>query len=282
MMTKEDLDKALDGTKAEFDKALDGIRGQFDDLHTTTNHKLDEYSMCQERQFAYFWDQAQSSDAHTQSLLVQAVIQHLQISQDQLFISIRAEMNTRLAAIDYKIAQRHVSTSSGKGPSPLENTISTFRRPPLDLGDPLSNDSDGFHRESQFQFPCDDCPGFTGTKPVEWVRKCNSFFSLHQVPDNYKTHLTTIQFHDSANDWYYIYLMDHDPHNWPTLVRLIQKYFQLGIANTGLDDLKTLTQSGTVHNYLQQFEQLKSMLLLEGCYFTEINFVDIFIGGLKR
>jgi hypothetical protein len=100
--------------------------------------------MRQERQFAYFWDQSQSSDAHTQSQLVQAVIQHLQISQDQLSVSIQDEMNIRLAKIDYKIAQRHVSTSSGKGPSPLENTISTFRRPPLDLGDPHSNDSDGF------------------------------------------------------------------------------------------------------------------------------------------
>jgi hypothetical protein len=54
--------------------------------------------------------------------------------------------------------------------------------------------------------------------------------------------------------------------------------FQLGITNTGLDDLKTLTQSSTVHEYLQQFEQLKSKLLLEGRHFTEIDFVDIFIG----
>jgi hypothetical protein len=70
MVTKAELDKALEGTKAEFDKALDGIRAQFDDLHTTTNHKLDEYSVRQERQFADFLDQAQSSDAQTQSLLV--------------------------------------------------------------------------------------------------------------------------------------------------------------------------------------------------------------------
>jgi Retroviral aspartyl protease/Ty3 transposon capsid-like protein len=281
MVTKAELDKALEGTKAEFDKALDGIRVQFDDLHTTTNRKLDEYSVRQERQFADFLDQAQSSDAQTQSLLVQAVIQQLQISQDRFAASFRTEMNTRLAELDSKITQGHVRSSSGKSLPPHENTMSTFRRPPLDSSDLHGDDSDGFRRESRFQFPRADCPSFTGTKPVEWVRKYNSFFALHQVPDNYKTHLATLQFFDSANDWYDGYLMDHDPPDWPTLVRLVQKRFQRGIANTGLDDLKTLTQSGTVHEYLQHFEQLKSKLLLEGRHFTEIDFVDIFIGGLK-
>jgi Retroviral aspartyl protease len=75
--------------------------------------------------------------------------------------------------------------------------------------------------------------------------------------------------------------MDHEPPDWPTLVSLVQMRFQLGIANTGLDDIKTLTQSSTMLEYLQQFEQSKSKLLLEGRHFTETDFVDIFIGGLK-
>jgi hypothetical protein len=180
MVTRAELDKALEGTKAEVDKAIDGLCAQFDNLHTATNHKLDDYSVRQERQFADFLDQAQSTDAHTQSLLVQAIIQQLQISQDRFSISIREEMNNRFAEMVSKLAQGHIGTSSGTGKSPLEHTVSAFhRRTSMGLGNSPNDDSDGFRRDSRFQFPRADCPNFNGTRPVEWVRKCNSFFALY-------------------------------------------------------------------------------------------------------
>jgi hypothetical protein len=47
-------------------------------------------------------------------------------------------------------------------------------------------------------------------------------------------------------------------------MRLLQKRFQNGGTSNGLEDLKALAQTGSVDEYMQQFERLKSKLLLEG------------------
>jgi hypothetical protein len=92
-------------TKAELDKALDSWQNQFEELCTTTNRSLEEFFERQAHQFAQFEEQAQMRDAHTQASMVRDFIQHLQITQDNITLSIREDMNNRLAEMDSKLDQ---------------------------------------------------------------------------------------------------------------------------------------------------------------------------------
>jgi hypothetical protein len=96
--------------------------------------------------------------------------------------------------------------------SVLPQPVSTFKAPaPLDKGPQSELDSEFIRKETRVVLPRADCPGFNGDNPVEWMRKCNSFFEMHQVPIPYRTHLATMQFHDVASEWYDGYLLDHEP-----------------------------------------------------------------------
>jgi Ty3 transposon capsid-like protein len=48
-----------------------------------------------------------------------------------------------------------------------------------------------------------------------------------------------------------------------------------------MEDLKELYQTGNVEEYIEAFERLRSKLLLENRLFTEVDFMDAFVGGLK-
>jgi hypothetical protein len=57
-------------------------------------------------------------------------------------------------------------------------------------------------RVDRYIIPRADCPVFNGDNIIEWLRKCQSYFKMHQVPDHLKTRLATQQFSDKASEWY--------------------------------------------------------------------------------
>jgi hypothetical protein len=139
-----------------------------------------------------------------------------------------AELEARLPASS---SQPHV------GSIPDEAVLSTFHkqnRP--DKGDGSMNEPDLIHREGKFHFPRQDCPDFEGDNPVEWVRKCSSYFTMHQISVQHKTYLATLQFYGLASDWYDGYLMDHDPPDWDLLVKLVHRRFIKPNAKSVLED----------------------------------------------
>jgi Ty3 transposon capsid-like protein len=78
-----------------------------------------------------------------------------------------------------------------------------------------------------------------------------------------------------------VYLLDHEPPDWELLTRLVSSRFKrINTINT-LDDLKSLNQHGTIEEYWLQFEKLRSRILLEGRNFSERDFIDTFVSGLK-
>lgn len=45
-----------------------------------------------------------------------------------------------------------------------------------------------------------DFPVFDGSNPVVWIEDCEQYFALYQVPEMYKTRMTTMNFIDAAKD----------------------------------------------------------------------------------
>jgi hypothetical protein len=142
----------------------------------------------------------------------------------QFLLELRADFQGTTAKVFDLEAKISKPPMSGTGDPSGEQTISTIHRPQRsDKGEGWQDDSDVIKRDVMFHFPRADCPGFAGENPIEWIRKCNYYFTLHQVPALYKSDLATLQFHGIASDWYDAYLMDHDPLDWNDLVALVQK-----------------------------------------------------------
>jgi hypothetical protein len=48
-----------------------------------------------------------------------------------------------------------------------------------------------------------------------------------------------------------------------------------------MEELLELHQRGTTEDYIEHFERLRSKLLMENRLFSELDFLDAFVGGLK-
>jgi hypothetical protein len=234
-------------TKADFDRSMAEIRSQM--LEMTENQRNTDLRLQQEAEhtnlrFAAAEEQIRLRESQLPDpQALQSMLQQVLGSQDRLLNILRDEMNTQLQS---HLTNLRTELQSGKQASPSipnENTLSQFRQP--HIPDPVhtsSEDKDFLRRETRFQLPRADCPSFTGMNLTEWLRKCNSFFELHQVPLAYRTQLATMQFHELASEWYDGYLIDHEPPDWKELVRLVNSRFKRISSKNTLEELKDLNQ----------------------------------------
>jgi RNase H-like domain found in reverse transcriptase/Reverse transcriptase (RNA-dependent DNA polymerase)/Integrase zinc binding domain/Retroviral aspartyl protease/Integrase core domain/Retrotransposon gag protein/Chromo (CHRromatin Organisation MOdifier) domain len=259
-------------TQKDLEKAVSELRAQIEEVRVTTDLNQQQADERMERRLALAEEQNRLMATQNQS--IQAMLQQFHLTQDQV--------TSKLTNLESKLDRLNVN-SAGKGLLPTsEHHLSTFRNNPAnERGDCSQDEVEIIRKEGKFQIPRFDCPGFYGDNPTEWQRKCQSFFELHQVPPQYRTHLATMQFHDAASEWYDGYLISHDPPNWVELVRLVNCRFRKVNAKNSLEEFKNLQQLGSVEDYWYLVERLKSRMLLEGRQLTEKDFIDVFVSGLK-
>jgi hypothetical protein len=100
--------------------------------------------------------------------------------REDLASQIQTHLQAQLALLLSQF-QREPNIPTGTSSSiPPVHSVSHFRQSPVpDPNEPTPVDHDFIHREGRFHFPKSDCPGFNGTNPIEWLRKCTSFYELH-------------------------------------------------------------------------------------------------------
>jgi hypothetical protein len=80
--------------------------------------------------------------------------------------------------------QQHKPRSSSPSDETRSDFILTRERRPPDLGSGSHQQAEVLlvHCADRYQPLCADCPSFNGDNVIEWVRRCNSFFEIHQEP----------------------------------------------------------------------------------------------------
>lgn len=133
------------------------------------------------------------------------------------------------------------------------------------------------NHQPRLELPC-----FLGEDPRSWIRKCNKFFLLHQVSDVFKVEMIELYLEGKADIWYQSYKMVNGRVSWDNFCDSLMKRFG---KNGGLDvqeEFNKLTQSGSVLEYVEKFEELKALVLCKNVNLGEGYFVSSFISGLKN
>ncbi|KAK1395189.1 hypothetical protein POM88_014245 [Heracleum sosnowskyi] len=135
--------------------------------------------------------------------------------------------------------------------------------------------------KTNFHPPRIEIPCFGGEDPRTWLRKCDKFFALHKVSEIYKVEIVEMYLESKADVWYQGFKLLHDKFSWSQFGEALMKRFG---KNGGLDvqeEFNKLSQTGSLMDYVERFEELKSLVLYRNANLEEGYFISSFISGLK-
>ena len=83
-----------------------------------------------------------------------------------------------------------------------------------------------------------------------------------------------------AETWYYGYSLERQNVIWEDLVVDVCSRLRDEMGSQFVEEFKKLSQIGAIDEYVEQFEELKSLMLVKNPRLPDDYFVDSFIGGL--
>jgi hypothetical protein len=125
--------------------------------------------------------EAEERNKANQEMLVRTILDRMTEQREQL----AQQFNDRLSILEARPDPPMVQS-----PKPTY-TMTNNHRPLPNVPGRRTPDHDAYQQD-RYQPPRADCPGFGGDNIIEWIWRCNSFFEMHQVPEDFKTKLATM------------------------------------------------------------------------------------------
>lgn len=122
---------------------------------------------------------------------------------------------------------------------------------------------------------------FDGSNPRIWIKKCMKYFTLCKILDNQKVDLASLYLIGKAESWYNSYIVVRRQVDWEDFVVDLCSRFKEDIGSNVVEEFNKLSQSGTIDEYLDTFENLKGLMPQRNPLLPEEYFLDSFMGGLK-
>ena len=128
----------------------------------------------------------------------------------------------------------------------------------VEVSDEVSSHSD----RASFKFlPKLEFPNFDGTNPRNWVRKCSRYFSLCKIPESQRVDVASIHLVGRAETWFASYIAVTKQVDWSDFIVDVCSCFKEELGSKVVEDFHKLHQWGSVDEYLEKFEGLKSLML---------------------
>ncbi|XP_017233152.1 uncharacterized protein LOC108207202 [Daucus carota subsp. sativus] len=122
---------------------------------------------------------------------------------------------------------------------------------------------------------------FQGEDPRVWLRKCNKFFVVNQVSDSHKLDYMEMFLDGKADIWFQSFKLVKEKISWDDFCESLTKRFGKKGGFDEHDEFNKLVQGGPVLEYVEKFEELKSVLLCRNPQLDEKYFISSFISRLK-
>ncbi|KAK2985713.1 hypothetical protein RJ640_002944, partial [Escallonia rubra] len=211
---------------------------------------------------------------------VEAMIGDLQrghASLQERLTELKFELVSFIAKMDAKL-EPLIRTSTEKGESSnrharIEHTHHQYTPPPP----PVTF----LNTHTPPKFPKLAFPRFDGMNPRGWVRKCEQYFELCPIHEEYKVSYASVHFDAHAECWYAAYIKPLGRVGWEQFVRDLYVRFSLTNGISVMGDFNRLVQTGSVDDYFNRFESMRAQVVQKFDYLDEGYFCASFIGGLK-
>ncbi|KAL4291734.1 hypothetical protein GQ457_14G021280 [Hibiscus cannabinus] len=123
---------------------------------------------------------------------------------------------------------------------------------------------------------------FDGSNPRGWVKKCQKYFSLLEIPEEQKVDLAAMHLEGKAETWFDGYIMQKHRFTWQEFVSDLCHRFCDRTYSDIIEEFNKLAQKGNVEEYQEKFEELRPYMIQQSPYLDELYFVSNFISGLKE
>ncbi|KAL4281431.1 hypothetical protein GQ457_03G011630 [Hibiscus cannabinus] len=181
------------------------------------------------------------------------------------------------------------ATPPGQPPNQNDSPKRKWGAQYFDLGDTSilkdSQTGDRAHQHTQNSFlprPKIELQQFEGINPRSWVRKCDKYFSIFNIPEYQKVEMASMYLTGKAETWYDAYIMQKHRVSWHAFVADLCHRFCDKNHSDIIEDFNKLFQTTTVLDYQEKFEELLPFMLQHNCHLQEPYFISSFISGLKE
>ena len=124
-------------------------------------------------------------------------------------------------------------------------------------------------------------PLFTGEHPKIWKDKCLNYFSICNVPESMWTIAASMHMDGPASKWLQVYKLRNGLGSWAEFIAAVEDQFGSYDYRDSIGDLVTLTQTGSLEDYVTAFVDLQYQVSMHNLGLDEIYFVTQFTTGLK-
>ncbi|XP_056695073.1 uncharacterized protein [Spinacia oleracea] len=162
-----------------------------------------------------------------------------------------------------------------------------FMQASKDSGNSNEDTSTNSHRSNSTRSlgmnPKLNFPKFDGTNPRNWVKKCCKYFSLCKIPDEQEVDLASLNVIDKAEGWMmnYLSVMKSMIVDWNDFVADLYARFRDDSAHNVVENFNKLQQNGSLEEYINEFENLRSIMMMNNHILPDAYMLESFIGGLK-
>lgn len=126
-------------------------------------------------------------------------------------------------------------------------------------------------------------PRFDGSNPRSWLLKALNYFKIMNISDHDRVVIASMHFDGKAMEWYYQISQDGRMITWEQFMVLVSNQFGELKETRVFTDLCKLKVMGSLEEYIEKFQELKSHLLMfqRGNY-DELFFINSFLSGLTE
>lgn len=124
-------------------------------------------------------------------------------------------------------------------------------------------------------------PKFDGSGVRNWVKKCVKYFTLCKIPEDQKVDLASLYMCDKAEVWISNYLSIRRQVEWSEFVIDLSARFKDELGSNVVEKFNRLQQNDTIENYIDEFDNLRSLMEQYNHILPDTYFLESFIGGLK-
>lgn len=160
----------------------------------------------------------------------------------------------------------------GKDPEIYQSSHSSHMSTTIDRGQERRDDPNGTGRNDRYAdqqtnqmgfMARVDLPLFDGSKVGDWLEHCKFYFDYYQTPEIYKVQMATMNFVGDAAEWFSCYRVEHPDPPWADVVEAIFERFKLRTHLNPVVQFKRVQQTGTVDDYVREFQRAKARLMIQ-------------------